>query len=400
MANPVIRSKRSSVEGKIPTPTQLSLGELAINTFDGKVFLSQDKSSVGIATTVIAINPWSVGPGTSTYNTYFTSGSVGVGSTLPTSKLDVVGDAKFTGVVTATTFLGGVTGQVTGNINSSGVSTATFLRSTNINATGLVTATTFYGNIYSTGISTISGFKFPSTDGTDGQFLKTDGFGNLSFATSSGGSGGATGAATSISQDYFTATQGQTVFTTTQNFTDKSVQVFINGIKLRSTIDYTTTNPSTVTLVGGITANDRVSVIISFGNTLEEQTFTATSGQTTFSPSGSFANPENIKIYVNGIKLRKTIDYGASSSISLITQAKFNDEIDLVCDNAEDYFTAFEGQIIFTPTSTNINSNNLQVFLNGVILEKTQDYIIQSPAINFVYPLIGGDEVDIVITRS
>lgn len=349
------------MQGKIPTVAQLSLGELAINTFDGKVFLSQDKSSVGIATTVIAINPWSVGPGTSTYNTYFTSGSVGVGSTLPTSKLDVVGDAKFTGVVTATTF---------------------------------------YGNIYSTGISTISGFKFPSTDGTDGQFLKTDGFGNLSFATSSGGSGGATGAATSISQDYFTATQGQTVFTTTQNFTDKSVQVFINGIKLRSTIDYTTTNPSTVTLVGGITANDRVSVIISFGNTLEEQTFTATSGQTTFSPSGSFANPENIKIYVNGIKLRKTIDYGASSSISLITQAKFNDEIDLVCDNAEDYFTAFEGQIIFTPTSTNINSNNLQVFLNGVILEKTQDYIIQSPAINFVYPLIEGDEVDIVITRS
>ena len=37
-------------------------------------------------------------------------GSVGVGSTIPTSKLDVVGDGRFSGVVTATTFIGALTG--------------------------------------------------------------------------------------------------------------------------------------------------------------------------------------------------------------------------------------------------------------------------------------------------
>ena len=400
MANPTIKVKRSAVSGKIPTVTQLDLGELAINTFDGKIYTERDRSSVGIGTTVIVINPWTVGTGTNTYNTFFTEGNVGVGSTLPTSKVDVVGDGRFTGVVTATTFLGRVTGEVTGNINSTGVSTATFLRSTNINATGLVTATTFYGNIYSTGISTISGFKFPSSDGTAGQFLKTDGFGNLSFATASGGSGVVAGSATSISDDYFTATQGQTVFTSSQNFTGKSVQVFLNGVKLRSTTDFTTTNPSTVTLVSGAKVGDRVNIVVSFGNTLEEQTFTATQGQVTVSPSGSFASPSNIKVYVNGIKLRKTIDYGASSSVTLLTAAGVGDEIDLVCDNAEDYFTAINGQTTFTPTSTDITSNNLQVFLNGVRLENTTDYTIGSPAINLISALNAGDEVDIVITRT
>ena len=400
MANPTIKVKRSAVSGKIPTVTQLDLGELAINTFDGKIYTERDRSSVGIGTTVIVINPWTVGTGTNTYNTFFTEGNVGVGSTLPTSKVDVVGDGRFTGVVTATTFLGRVTGEVTGNINSTGVSTATFLRSTNINATGLVTATTFYGNIYSTGISTISGFKFPSSDGTNGQFLKTDGFGNLSFATASGGSGVVAGSATSISDDYFTATQGQTVFTSSQNFTGKSVQVFLNGVKLRSTTDFTTTNPSTVTLVSGAKVGDRVNIVVSFGNTLEEQTFTATQGQVTVSPSGSFASPSNIKVYVNGIKLRKTIDYGASSSVTLLTAATAGDEIDLVCDNAEDYFTAINGQTTFTPTSTDITSSNLQVFLNGIRLEKTDDYTIGSPAVNMVSALNVGDEVDIVITRT
>lgn len=400
MASPTIKIKRSAVSGKIPTTSQLDLGELAINTFDGKVYLEQDKSSVGVGTTVIVVNPWSVGTGTNTYNTFFTNGNVGIGSTLPTSKIDVVGDSKFTGVVTATTFVGSLTGNITGNINSSGVSTVTYLRATNVNATGLVTATTFYGNIYSTGISTISGFKFPSSDGTAGQFLKTDGFGNLSFATASGGSAVAAGSATSISDDYFTATQGQTVFTATQNFTGKSVQVFLNGIKLRSTTDFTTTNPSTVTLVSGASVNDRVNIVVSFGYTLEEQTFTATQGQVTISPSGSFASPENIKVYINGIKLRKTTDYGASSSVALVTAARVGDEIDLVCDNAEDYYTAIQGQTLFTPTSTDITSSNLQVFLNGVRLEKTEDYTIGSPAINLVSALTAGDEVDVVITRT
>lgn len=88
MADPVIKIKRSAVEGKIPTADQLPLGEVALNTYDGKFFASKN---VGIGTTVFVVNPWSVGTGTDVYNTYFTAGNVGIGTTNPTEALSVLG---------------------------------------------------------------------------------------------------------------------------------------------------------------------------------------------------------------------------------------------------------------------------------------------------------------------
>jgi len=106
MASPIIQIRRSAVAGKIPTTTQLSLGELAINTYDGKIYIEQDQGAVGVGTTVIVINPWNVGVGSEAYNINFTAGFVGIGTTNPTSKLSVVGDGNFTGIVTASSFNG------------------------------------------------------------------------------------------------------------------------------------------------------------------------------------------------------------------------------------------------------------------------------------------------------
>ena len=49
-----IKLKRSSVPSKIPVPSDLDLGELAINTYDGKIFLKQ---VVGTNTSVISVQP-------------------------------------------------------------------------------------------------------------------------------------------------------------------------------------------------------------------------------------------------------------------------------------------------------------------------------------------------------
>jgi hypothetical protein len=117
MADPIIRVKRSSVAGKIPTSDQLPLGEIALNTYDGKFYASKD---VGIGTTVFAVNTWSAGLGTSSYNTYFTEGNVGIASTAPVAKLDVIGNARISGVITATSFVGDGSGLT--NITTSGPS--------------------------------------------------------------------------------------------------------------------------------------------------------------------------------------------------------------------------------------------------------------------------------------
>jgi hypothetical protein len=58
------------------------------------------------------------------------NGNVGIGTTNPTSKLSVVGDGNFTGVVTATTFIGALTGTATTassvTVNSVGLGTHTY----------------------------------------------------------------------------------------------------------------------------------------------------------------------------------------------------------------------------------------------------------------------------------
>jgi hypothetical protein len=54
MAAPIIRIKRSSVPGKKPTVDQLPLGELALNTNDGELFIARERS--GIGTDVVSVS--------------------------------------------------------------------------------------------------------------------------------------------------------------------------------------------------------------------------------------------------------------------------------------------------------------------------------------------------------
>jgi pyrimidine operon attenuation protein/uracil phosphoribosyltransferase len=75
-------------------------------------------------------------------NTWFiinnTTQRIGIGTTNPTSALTVQGDARVSGVVTATTFIGDLTGTATTATNVSS--------SININTTGIITATSFSGS--------------------------------------------------------------------------------------------------------------------------------------------------------------------------------------------------------------------------------------------------------------
>ena len=80
MADPKIYIRRSATPNKVPTTTQLALGELAINTYDGKLYLEQDQGGVGVGTTIVAVNPWNVGFGSLAYDINFTAGNVGVGT--------------------------------------------------------------------------------------------------------------------------------------------------------------------------------------------------------------------------------------------------------------------------------------------------------------------------------
>ena len=67
MATP-FRLKRSAVTGKRPGLADLQLGELALNTYDGNLFVERDTGGVGIATTIANLTPWKENYGSNTIN--------------------------------------------------------------------------------------------------------------------------------------------------------------------------------------------------------------------------------------------------------------------------------------------------------------------------------------------
>lgn len=133
MTDTLIKLRRSAVPGKIPADSQLELGEVAINTFDGRMFFKRSAVSntiVRIATTSDSLDVFSpttssqlasvltdeTGSGVAVFNnnpilispvisgnTSFDSGTlfvdslnnrVGIGNTAPIAKLHVNGDVR------------------------------------------------------------------------------------------------------------------------------------------------------------------------------------------------------------------------------------------------------------------------------------------------------------------
>ena len=91
--------KRSAVASKRPGTTDLELGELALNTYDGFLY----SETTGAGSTVSLLTPWQEKYGLGSI--YYTGGSVGIGSTVPTTKLDVSGGLYVSGIATVGTGL-------------------------------------------------------------------------------------------------------------------------------------------------------------------------------------------------------------------------------------------------------------------------------------------------------
>ena len=456
MANPKIKIKRSSVAGKVPHyPTTLDLGEFAINTADGKVFIAAGQAGVGVGTTVREV-------GVSTENVLIQTLQVDGNSDL-NGALDVDGhtfldNANITGVATFSSdiYLSGKfydgdsnfgsSGQVLSSdgtdtrwvnsgsltagaaslvgvtaVNANSTHYLTFVDSTsgnegikvdsdiNYNPSTNTLSVSKVGNLNATGVSTISGFTFPvqaTDDGENGQVLATDGNGTLSFVTAESGSG----TATTISQNAYTATAGQTGFVLPNLHNDGTksypVEVFFNGVRARvgagSSQDFTLTSNNAITFNNGLDVGTRVVTKVGYGHTIDERQFTASEGDTTFTITGEQATQNKFHCYLNGILLRRGVDYTAGSPIVLSTAAKAGDEICIMNANAEEFFTANEGQTKFTATDTSTTSDNTQVYLNGVFQEIGTDYTLGNPSVTVINPATGlteGDNFDIVITR-
>jgi hypothetical protein len=152
---------------------------------------------------------------TATSNIYRLNGNVGIGTTNPTSKLTVVGDANISGVLTVSNGIQGI------GIQSGGISITA----------GILTALNFVGAGNS--FSYNAGTKTIDIDIGGGQFTR--------------------GTST------FTATAGQTSFSV--NYTPNFIDVFLNGVRLTSS-EFTATNGTSVVLTDAAFVDDIIDVVV------------------------------------------------------------------------------------------------------------------------------------------
>ena len=261
-----VQLKRSATAGAIPSTSDLALGELALNTYDGKAYI---KKSVGGTESIV---------------------EVGADSS---AEITVMKHYLYNASANQTTFSG--TDANNESLSYTAGQILVFLN-------GVFLDPDDYTASNGTSIVLDNGAK--SSD-----YLEI---------ISLGGSSGAK--LTAISVYEYTATAGQTVLTgadengNTLAYTPGKVLVFLNGVLMdnRTSTDYTETNTTTITFSAGLQVSDTV-IIKSYDGSApffrNQYDITASS---TSSISGNDANgnslsviPKYTEVFVNGILVKK-----------------------------------------------------------------------------------------------
>lgn len=263
----------------------------------------------------------------------------------------------------------------------------------------------------------VNGYSFPSTDGANGQVLKTDGNGNLTFETpvegfttndvdshlntgtanndtvlswngtdyewvaQSGGSGSVT-----ITEYLYKPTSNTSVFSGADengivlDYTSGEEDVYLNGIKLISGDDYAATNSTAITLQANAVNGDTVQIVkVSGSSTVLEYQYTVSANQTIFTGSDDNSavlnyTPGREQVFLNGVKLINGDDYSRpnTSHIILTANAVATDVLEAVV------FAGAGGDLTEAVGYASSNTDLLTINTFNKTVYRTAKYIIQA----------------------
>ena len=281
----------------------------------------------------------------------------------------------------------------------------------------------------------------------------------------SGGGGGGTADGITLTKFVYTADSGQLAFTDSDangnvlsyDDSDTQINVYLNGILLVDSDDFTLTDSSTVTLTAAAALNDVVQIIkytppsggggsgtvdsanivsiidsdyvqartsVNVRGTLEVNKFffNAFGGQTVFQGDDKFGSlfiidPSNSEVYLNGVLQEETTDYALLSdritftdaldsgySVTVIeTIGRVNSRQTLNETSFE--FTADSGDTVFSGTDNNgrtldLTTGAIQVYLNGILLSETNDYTKTNSAVTLLQAADSADFMSVVVTSA
>lgn len=150
-----IQLKRSALSGKVPDTGSLTLGELAINTYDGKIFFKKS-GSIESVESIVTTNSTTTGSitliGTGSFSSLRVNNTLTVnhGETIVSGSALVTSDLTVLGAVNARQFnISIISSSVlfeSGSSNFGNSSDDTHSFTGSVSVTGSVTATTFVGD--------------------------------------------------------------------------------------------------------------------------------------------------------------------------------------------------------------------------------------------------------------
>ena len=205
-------------------------------------------------------------------------------------------------------------------------------------------------------------YSFPTSDGSSGQALTTDGSGTLGFSTlPSSGVETFTFSITSTG----TAISGADDSSNTLTYQAGTEQVYINGVKLVSGSDYTTTSSSVITLTENAISGDVVEVVaITETQNLIQGYYTAN----TFS-----ATTADQVLSSNGIA-NKAIKYIISATHA--SAGTHSAEVLLINNGTNSYFVqygdVYSSSSLFSLNS-DIDSGNMRLLITPTNTDTTVD---------------------------
>ena len=284
----------------------------------------------------------------------------------------------------------------------------------------------------------VAGLTYPTSDGTNGQALVTDGSGNLSFSSISAGGNafgtiavsGQSDVVADSNSDTLTLVAGSNI-TLTTNASGDSVTIASSGsgsvsetfktIAVSGQSDVVADSATdTLTLAAGsgmsITTDastDTITFTSSGGSTqsavYKEYVYTATSNQTSFSGSDDNSNtlsytPLFLQVFLNGVLLDNGTDYTATNgtAVVLVNGASTSDLLQIStfvqiigsADAVTDEFTGDGSTTAFTLTADPDVEGNTMVFVDGVYQEKAT-YSISGTTLTFSAAPANGQSIEV-----
>jgi hypothetical protein len=397
-----IKLKRSATQNAVPSTSSLALGEIAINTYDGKLFIKKDVSGTESIVTIGEVGANSIGP-TELASTAVTAGSYGSTSAIPVITIDA--DGRITSASTAT-----ISGLSANSVTSIEIAQNSIL--------------TKHIDDNQIGIDQLN-----VTDGTSGQALTTDGAGTLSFSTVASSLSGApdTDITTpssgqilvhdgtdsfdnvSISGDATLSSAGVLTIATnaiestmiaqnsilTKHIDDNQI-----GIDQLNVTDGTSGQVLTTDGAGSLSFSSKVSTAQSF----YLNSATGDGSTTDFSLSTTPAAESNIIAFIDGVFQTQdsytfsgtTLSFSAAPPngtkvVVYVVGAIFNGNSVVL-----DTFSGDGSTTAFTLSENPENENNTQIYIDGVYQQKSE-YSISSQTLTFSSaPPTGTNNIEVV----